>query len=197
MQAAGAPCSGDDSRPCLLHRLVLYQRGAYAPLLHLIDADTGIGDTLPLMKLINAHIVASEKEHPKNLLRVGGQFAALGMWFFSLRAYGQAKAIYLKRRAPGNVQYCNAKLDVVRENLLVSAPWLCKTDLPVETPIRLTNREKEAATLVALGLTNRQIAERLGCTVRTVESHVASARAKLGATDRKELARLLPRWSRQ
>ena len=42
-------------------------------------------------------------------------------------------------------------------------------------------------------LSNREIAARLHCSVRTVESHLAQARAKLGAANRAELAHLLPR----
>jgi predicted ATPase/DNA-binding CsgD family transcriptional regulator len=53
---------------------------------------------------------------------------------------------------------------------------------------RLTPREREVAALVARGLSNRQIAEQLVVGVRTVESHVASALAKLGLASRAQLA---------
>ena len=52
----------------------------------------------------------------------------------------------------------------------------------------LTNREREVAVLVAGGLSNRAIADRLSLSVRTVESHVYRASVKLGATTRRELA---------
>jgi DNA-binding NarL/FixJ family response regulator len=51
----------------------------------------------------------------------------------------------------------------------------------------LTAREKEIAVLVAAGLTNREIAERLVLSVRTVETHVARALTKLGFTNRGQL----------
>jgi DNA-binding CsgD family transcriptional regulator/DNA-binding transcriptional ArsR family regulator len=51
----------------------------------------------------------------------------------------------------------------------------------------LTAREREVAGLVAKALFNRQIAERLTLSERTVESHVRSILTKLGLTNRTEL----------
>jgi DNA-binding NarL/FixJ family response regulator len=58
-------------------------------------------------------------------------------------------------------------------------------------PLPLTSREREIVTLAAGGLSNRQIAERLTLSVRTVEGHLYRACAKIGASDRTELAALL------
>ena len=55
-------------------------------------------------------------------------------------------------------------------------------------PGGLTAREWEIAGLVAEALTNKQIADRLYLSVRTVESHVRSALAKAHLTTRTELA---------
>ena len=44
----------------------------------------------------------------------------------------------------------------------------------------LSSRELEVAELVAQGLTNREIAQRLIISARTVESHVEHINAKLG-----------------
>lgn len=52
----------------------------------------------------------------------------------------------------------------------------------------LTEREREIAGLVAAALTNRQIAERLVLSERTVESHVRHILGKLGLANRTELA---------
>jgi DNA-binding CsgD family transcriptional regulator len=52
----------------------------------------------------------------------------------------------------------------------------------------LTDREREIADLVAAALTNRQIADRLVLSERTVESHVRSVLAKLGVANRTEIA---------
>ena len=51
----------------------------------------------------------------------------------------------------------------------------------------LTGREREVIRLVALGHTNREIAERLVLSVRTVETHRARIQRRLGASTRAEL----------
>ncbi|WP_439663765.1 LuxR C-terminal-related transcriptional regulator [Lentzea sp. HUAS TT2] len=55
----------------------------------------------------------------------------------------------------------------------------------------LTRREREVAVLAARGLTNREIAESLVISVRTVDNHLSNAYAKLGITTRGELALVL------
>ena len=60
-------------------------------------------------------------------------------------------------------------------------------------PLPLTSREREIANLVAAGLSNKEIAQRLTVSVRTVEGHIYRAMAKTGTTNRDELAALLSR----
>jgi DNA-binding CsgD family transcriptional regulator len=54
----------------------------------------------------------------------------------------------------------------------------------------LTKRESEITQLIATGLTNRQIAERLFIAQRTVDTHVAHILAKLGCSNRAQVAAL-------
>lgn len=51
----------------------------------------------------------------------------------------------------------------------------------------LTNREREVMALVAAGLTNDEIAERLVISPTTAKTHVSRAMIKLGARDRAQL----------
>jgi len=53
---------------------------------------------------------------------------------------------------------------------------------------RLTRREREVATLVAQGLTNKEIAARLVIAPRTAESHLEHIMTKLGFTSRARIA---------
>jgi len=60
-------------------------------------------------------------------------------------------------------------------------------------PLPVTSREREIAELIAAGLTNKEIAEQLTLSIRTVEGHVYRACFKLGVADRDELAKLIRR----
>jgi DNA-binding NarL/FixJ family response regulator len=53
----------------------------------------------------------------------------------------------------------------------------------------LTSRERDVLELLAEGLSNRRVAERLGISDHTVKFHVASIYGKLGASSRAELIR--------
>jgi DNA-binding CsgD family transcriptional regulator len=61
----------------------------------------------------------------------------------------------------------------------------------VAQPLPISDREREIVMLVAAGLSNRQIAERLSVSVRTVEGHVYRIFAKLGIERREQLIHLL------
>ncbi len=60
-------------------------------------------------------------------------------------------------------------------------------------PLGLTGRERQILELIAQGLANRDIAERLSRSERTVEHHVSALLAKLGAGTRAEAVRLSAR----
>lgn len=60
-------------------------------------------------------------------------------------------------------------------------------------PLPLTSREREVANLVAAGLSNKEIAQRLYLSVRTIEGHIYRACIKLDVTDRSEIAEILVR----
>ena len=52
----------------------------------------------------------------------------------------------------------------------------------------MTQRQNEVAALVADGLTNRQIADRLHITERSAESHLERIRVRLGFRSRAQVA---------
>jgi DNA-binding NarL/FixJ family response regulator len=76
-------------------------------------------------------------------------------------------------------------LAAVRAGLLV-APRALQA-----RPRELTTREKQVLSLVVMGLTNGEIAQRLYVTEATVKSHLGTAFRKLGVASRTEAARLI------
>ncbi len=65
---------------------------------------------------------------------------------------------------------------------------VAQLDRPRDQPTTLSPRETEVATLVAEGLTNRQIAERLFISERTAQNHVQHILTKLGFVTRSQIA---------
>jgi len=61
----------------------------------------------------------------------------------------------------------------------------------------ITRRESEVLALVGERLSNREIADRLYISVRTVESHVSALLTKLGVSDRRELVGVAKRIEAQ
>ncbi len=59
---------------------------------------------------------------------------------------------------------------------------------PAEDPFGLTRRERQVLDLIVRGLTNGQVAERLGLSGKTVSNVVSVILAKMGARDRVEAA---------
>ena len=70
-------------------------------------------------------------------------------------------------------------------------PPLLRSGRSLDHGLALTRRERETAELAARGLTDRQIAEALFLSVRTVHAHLRSAYAKLGIGGRGELGGVL------
>lgn len=89
-------------------------------------------------------------------------------------------------------------LDAILEGLLVIDEDLAEDALrPPQRPLgsneTLTPRELEVLELLASGLSNKEIAERLGVSFHTVKFHVNSILGKLGASSRTEVVALAAR----
>lgn len=92
--------------------------------------------------------------------------------------------------AGGRTAMCAEVLD--RLILEGSSPQPGVTDPSVGAGARwslLTQREREVVALVAAGLQQKQVASRMGISIKTVQTHLAHAMDKLEIHDRVELAR--------
>jgi DNA-binding CsgD family transcriptional regulator/class 3 adenylate cyclase len=69
-----------------------------------------------------------------------------------------------------------------------SAPGAIVVADPARPPAALSHREREVVTLVARGLSNRQLADELAISPATVERHVANILGKLGFHSRAQIA---------
>jgi len=79
-------------------------------------------------------------------------------------------------------------VEMVYENKRCVSPGIAQRLLETVGREELSQRELEVLTLVATGLTNKEIARRLFISDNTARNHVVSCLMKLGANDRTEAA---------
>lgn len=144
---------------------------------------------LGVIALMHEHAQASEQQNPAALQRVAQKLASRDLGGPALSALRETRDILLKRRASGAVAQCDRQIVEVRTSMLAAVPWLRDVDLPQAAASRLTPRERDSARLAASGLSNVEISRELECSVRTVESHLSQARAKLGISSRQDFKR--------
>jgi DNA-binding NarL/FixJ family response regulator len=135
-----------------------------------------------------AHAAALATDDSAALHAASVQLEQIGALLPAADAAAQAAAAHTRQDRRGS-----AHTATTRAHQLAHACEGARTPAlaAIVAPLPLTHREREIVTLAASGLSNRQIAERLLVSVRTVENHLYRACTKLGTTDRAELAALL------
>jgi DNA-binding CsgD family transcriptional regulator len=136
----------------------------------------------PLCSVAAAHAAALGAGDVTALREVSARFERMG----ALLAAADAAAHAARHGA-------HPRRDAARAQALAEACEGARTPAlaAAAAPLPLTDREREIVTLAAAGLSNRQIAERLVVSVRTVEGHLYRASAKLGISGRAEFSPLL------
>lgn len=143
------------------------------------------GDLAPVRA---RHAAALLDDDVESLLHVSLRFEEMGAWLSAAecaagaavalhRAGEQRQAAWAELRAGGLARRCEG----------ATTPAL----RGIESQALLSSREIEVAALAATGLSNKQIAERLSVSVRTVENQLQRAYEKLGVARRTELAHAL------
>jgi len=152
----------------------------------LVEVATATGGRLAVV--IAAHAEALRTRNGAQIAAAAEQFEAIGALLSAADAAAQAGIVFAagddRRRAVEAAASAN-RLAAACGGIRTPALELAVNPLP------LTVREREIANLVAAGLSNRDIADRLTVSVRTVEGHLYRACIKLDISDRDELAALI------
>ncbi|WP_019929744.1 LuxR C-terminal-related transcriptional regulator [Nocardia sp. BMG111209] len=142
----------------------------------------------PVVTMYARHAAAIAESDTEALDAVSVEFEQVGLLLSAADA--AAQAIPLHDRAGQRRHSAQASARALR---LASRCDGAATPALMATsrPLPLTAREREISAHVARGRSNRDIAERLGVSIRTVEGHIYRACTKLDATDRDQLAELI------
>jgi DNA-binding NarL/FixJ family response regulator len=137
-----------------------------------------------LAPALAAHCRALVSGSGEALERVALRFAELGFDLVAAEAALDAAAAHrregLRRRA--------TECDSLAQQLIVACEGARSPAMRVELEfVALTTREREVASLAARGLTNREIADNLYLSPRTVENHLQRVYDKLGVSSREQL----------
>jgi len=139
----------------------------------------------PLAELSRVVAIGSRKKDAVVMLQAAGQAAALELDAVQARcaalAFDFAKAAGLA----ANATAAHNMLEVLSESVPM-LPISPRTKGPL-----LTERERQIAALAGSGVTNKDIAQEVGISVRTVEGHLYQVFTKLGVSSRSDLLGLI------
>ncbi|MBV8179374.1 MAG: AAA family ATPase [Mycobacterium sp.] len=143
--------------------------------------------SFPLADAVARHTESLLADDAEGLLAASADYAALADRVAAADVAAQAAVAFSRNQQRKRSLYAAA----LAQQLATDCGGLCTPALrnPIGQP--LTGRQREIIELVAAGLSNKEIAERLVTSVRTVEGHVYRAYQRLGAGSREELVELL------
>ncbi|MFF3444282.1 LuxR C-terminal-related transcriptional regulator [Streptosporangium sp. NPDC002721] len=143
-------------------------------------AERAEGDLAPLLA---RHARALARRDGEALDKVARGLTDLGLLLHAAEAFAHAALVHEDRRA--------SQASRNRASALAGACQGARSSALVNLALpRLTARQRQIVSLAAAGLTNRQIAEQLTVSIRTVANHLCDAYARLGSSDRAGLGRL-------
>ncbi|WP_158167970.1 LuxR C-terminal-related transcriptional regulator [Mycolicibacterium smegmatis] len=141
----------------------------------------------PLGEAIALHSSGLAGHDGHRLVTAADRFERIGAMVLAGDAAAHASREFGRRGERGNELEASTRAHWLASRCGAVTPALrCAAD-----PLPLTPREWEIANLVSSGLSNRQVADRLCLSVRTVDGHLYRMFAKLGVADRDQLAKLI------
>jgi DNA-binding CsgD family transcriptional regulator/transcriptional regulator with XRE-family HTH domain len=149
-----------------------------------IGSPIGTADALDALAAIDAR----GGEHARAL-----RFARAAELLRNGRVELPERVVAMRERRIAAVRTTLPAPDVDVASVIIEAEQLRSPTAAGARKPQLTTREREVASLIASGSSNREIASRLGIGVRTVESHVERIRRKADARSRAQLAALIGR----
>jgi DNA-binding CsgD family transcriptional regulator len=145
--------------------------------------------SLPLADAVARHTKSLRADDGEGLLAASADYGALGDRAAAADVAAQAAVAFSRNQQ--RKRSLNAA--ALAQQLATECGGLYTPALrnPVGIGEPLTDRQREIIELAAAGLSNKEIAERLVTSVRTVEGHVYRAYQRLGAGSREELVEIL------
>ncbi|GAA4469058.1 LuxR family transcriptional regulator [Phytohabitans houttuyneae] len=135
----------------------------------------------------NAVSALIRARRPADYVTAGDAFRAQDMRLLAAEAYYLAATRTRPHGPPQRTRALQAAAALAQQ---------CRADTPLlgrlSPATALTRREEQIAALAAGGASNREVAQHLGLSERTVENHLHRAFAKLGVTRRSALSQHVP-----
>jgi len=142
----------------------------------------------PLAPLLASTVEALAESDASELIDVGDSLLLLGFRPLAADAYASAASLYARRGdIPGEIRAAERLASVLHAGEPIAVPAASV----LSTARTLTARERDVASLAAIGASDIDIAQRLGLSVRTVQTHLAHVYTKTNTHGRRGLADLL------
>jgi DNA-binding CsgD family transcriptional regulator len=142
---------------------------------------------LPLADAVALHAQALSAGDGEGLLEASAKYREIGDRVAAADAAAQASVAFDESQQHRRGLYAAA---LARE-LADDCGGLCTPAVRTPAGLKLSGRQRDVIELVVAGLSNRQIADQLVMSVRTVEGHVYRACQRVGAQSREELASII------
>ncbi len=143
--------------------------------------------SLPLANTVAGHAEALLANEGEKLLAASDEYRALCDRATAADVAAQAAVAFSRGQQRRRGLFAAA----VAQELAQACGGLCTPALRNPFGHPLTGRQREIAELVVAGLSNREIADRLRMSVRSVEGHLYRACQRVGARSREELAAII------
>lgn len=143
--------------------------------------------SLPLADAVASHTAALAAGDGEGLLAASTAYRRIGDRAAAADAAAQASVAFATGQQQRRALYAAA----LAKELAVDCGGLHTPALRTPGGLKLSGRQRDVTELVVAGLSNRQIAEKLVMSIRTVEGHIYRACQRVGAQSREELAAII------